>query len=108
MYSQISVNSPQTDRAQRREIATSVANDLRRYLALQGIPPTLVDKMMDTPTFDMYIIDTLMLKRMGWLRGLASRPSFVEAVEKACGPEPNIETANLAKPSTWVACKIYY
>jgi len=105
---QISVNSPQADRAQRREIAASVANDLRRYLALQGIPPTLIDKMMDTPTFDMYIIDTLMLKRMGWLRGLASRPSFLEAVEKACGPQPDIETANPAKPDTWAACKIDY
>ena len=105
---QISVNSPQADRAQRREIAASVANDLRRYLALRGIPPTLIDKMTDTPTFDMYIIDTLMLKRMGWLRGLASRPSFLEAVEKACGPEPDIETANPAKLSAWVVCKIDY
>lgn len=108
---QVSVNSPQADRAQRKEMAASIANDLRRYLALQGIPPTLIDKMMDTPAFDMTIIDTLMLKRMGWLRGLASRPSFLEAVEKACGPQPDIETTSTAKPAKpgdWVACKIDY
>ena len=103
----ISVNSPQADRAQRREIAISVSNDLRRYLTLQGIPPTLIDRMMDTPTFDMYIIDTLMLKRMGWLRGLATRPSFLEAVEKVCGPQPELE-AKPANTSSWSACKIDY
>ncbi len=102
----VSVNSPQADREQRREIAANVSNDLRRYLAQQGIPPTLIDRMMDTPTFDMYIIDTLMLKRMGWLRGLASRPSFLEAVEKACGPQPEVDTAKPALPSSWTACKI--
>lgn len=108
---QITVNSPQADRAQRKEIALKVSNDLRRYLALQGIPPTLIDQMMDTPSFDMTIIDTLMLKRMGWLRGLASRPSFLEAVEKACGPQPDVETvnpSNTSKPGAWTACKIDY
>ena len=105
---QISVSSPGADRAQIKEIATSVSNDLRRYLVQQGIPLTLIDKMMETPAFDMHIIDTLMLKRMGWLRGLASRPSFLEAVEKACGPQPNVEEANPAKPSSWAACKIDY
>ena len=104
----ITVNSPQADRAQRKEIAIGVSNDLRQYLAVRGIPATLIDKMMDTPAFDMTIIDTLMLKRMGWLRYLASRPSFLVAVEKACGPQPDIETAKPAKPSVWEACKIDY
>ncbi len=104
----ITVNSPQADRAQRKEIAISVSNDLRRYLTTQGIPATLIDQMMETPAFDMTIIDTKMLKRMGWLRGLASRPSFLAAVEKACGPQPDLETVNTAKPGAWTACKIDY
>ena len=107
----VSVNSPNADRAQRREIERNVSSDLRRYLALQGIPPTLIDQMMDTPAFDMTIIDTKMLKRMGWLRGLASRPSFLAAVEKVCGPQPDVETLNpstIAKPGAWTACKIDY
>ena len=104
----ITVNSPQADRAQRREIERKVSDDLRRYLSQQGIPATLIDQMMDTPAFDMTIIDTKMLKRMGWLRGLASRPSFLAAVEKACGTQPDVETVNTAKPDAWTACKIDY
>ena len=104
----VTVNSPQADHAQRKEIVLSVSSDLRRYLALQGIPSTLIDQMMDTPAFDMTIIDTKMLKRMGWLRGLASRPSFLAAVEKVCGAQPDIETVNTAKPGVWTACKIDY
>lgn len=104
----VTVNSPNADRAQRREIERNVSEDLRRYLMLQGIPATLIDQMMDTPAFDMTIIDTKMLKRMGWLRGLASRPSFLAAVENACGAQPDIETVNNAKPGTWTACKIDY
>lgn len=104
----VTVNSPNADRAQRREIERNVSEDLRRYLMLQGIPATLIDQMMDTPAFDMTIIDTKMLKRMGWLRGLASRPSFLAAVEKVCGAQPDLETVNIAKPGTWTACKIDY
>jgi hypothetical protein len=104
----VSVNSPNADRAQRREIERQVSEDLRRYLGVQGIPATLIDQMMETPAFDMTIIDTKMLKRMGWLRGLASRPSFLAAVEKVCGAQPDIETVNTAKPGAWTACKIDY
>ena len=104
----VSVNSPNADRAQRREIERKVSDDLRLYLTLQGIPASLIDQMMDTPAFDMTIIDTKMLKRMGWLRGLASRPSFLAAVEKVCGAQPAIEAVNTAKPGVWTACKIDY
>ena len=48
----VSVSSPQADRAQRRDIERKVSEDLRRYLTIQGIPATLIDQMMDTPTFD--------------------------------------------------------
>lgn len=104
----VSVNSSNADRAQRRDIERNVSDDLRRYLTRQGIPATLIDQMMDTPAFDMTIIDTKMLKRMGWLRGLASRPSFLAAVEKVCGAQPDVETVNTANPGVWTACKIDY
>lgn len=102
----VTINNPNASRAQRRDIERHVSEDLRRYLMLQGIPATLIDQMMDTPAFDMTIIDTKMLKRMGWLRGLASRPSFLAAVEKVCGTQPDIDTVNTAKPGAWTACKI--
>lgn len=105
---QIAVDSPQLDRAQKRAIALTVSNDARLYLTRQGIPATLIERMMDTPPTSLYKIDTLMLKRSGWLRGLANRPEFLSAVEKVCGLQPEIETASPAAPSAWTLCKIDY
>ncbi len=103
---QVAVTSPQAGPEQKQAIAANVSNNLRRYLTLQGIPDALIDKMMATPTFDMHIVDTLMLKRRGWLRGLAYRPSYLAAVEKVCGPQPAPDTASSVTPDAWTACKI--
>lgn len=70
---QIAVTSPQLDRAQRTEIAARVARNLQLCLTRQGIRAALIGKMMDTPHFDRYKIDKLMLKRMGWLSKVASQ-----------------------------------
>ena len=42
------------------------------------------------------------------MRGLAQRPSVLEAVKKASGPLPDAEAANDQKPGGWTACKIDY
>ena len=105
---QIAVDSPQLDRAQKRAIALAVSNDVRLYLTRQGIPATLIERMMDTPPTSLYKIDTLMLKRSGWLRGLANRPEFLSAVQTVCGQQPDADPSSPAQPSAWTLCKIDY
>lgn len=105
---QIAVDSPQLDRAQKRAIALAVSNDVRLYLTRQGIPATLIERMMDTPPTSLYKIDTLMLRRSGWLRGLANRPEFLAAVQTVCGQQIDADTSSPAQPSAWTLCKIDY
>jgi hypothetical protein len=105
---QIAVSSPQIDAVQRQAITLSVSNDLRAFLTRQGIPGTLIDRMMDTPPTSLYKIDTLLLKRYDWLRGLASRPEFLMGVETACGPQPQAEPSSPNRPDAWASCKINY
>ena len=106
---QIAVSSSQLDRSQTRSIAQAVSSDVAAYLTRQGIPATLIERMMNTPHTSLYKIDTLMLKRRNWQRGLASRPEFLAAVQTACGPQPDAEPPRLqgsSPPSSWAACKI--
>ena len=99
---------PQLDRLQTQAIALAVTNDVRVYLTRHGIPAPLIQRLMDTPHTDLYKIDTLMLKRFNWQRGLASRPDFLAAVQTVCGPQPGAELPSPRQPSSWTACKINY
>ena len=104
----VGAGAPQLDRLQTQAIALAVTNDVKAYLTRQGIPAPLIRRLIDTPHTDLYKIDTLMLKRQGWMRGLASRPEFLAAVEAACGPQPDAERPSPSRPSSWTACKINY
>ncbi len=87
-------------KAARNDIVQALTNNASAYLAAQGIPQTLVSKMQETPASDMFIINTLMIKREGWQRLMALQPQFLQAVEQVCGKQP--------EPATplWTACKV--
>lgn len=88
------------DKAARNGMVQAVTNNAAAYLTAQGMPASLVAKMQDTPASEMFIINTLMIKREGWQRIMALQPKFLEAVEQACGKQPDPATA------PWTACKI--
>ena len=93
-------NLPVLGKDARNGLLQAVTNNASAYLAVQGIPQTLVTKMQETPASDMFIINTLMVKREGWQRTMALQPQFLEAVEQTCGKQPDHATA------PWTACKI--
>jgi hypothetical protein len=101
---QVKVNFPTglqgLDQAAKNNLTKAVTNNASAYLTAQGIPQTLVAKMQDTPASEMFIVNTLMIKREGWQRIMALQPKFLEAVEQACGKQPDPATA------PWTACKI--
>ena len=102
---QVSVQFPANiaglDASVKKGLVQAVTNDTSAYLAQQGIPPTLITKMQETPASQMFIINTLMIKREGWQRIMALQPKFLEAVELACGKQPDVLPA-----AEWTACKI--
>ena len=110
---QVTVNltagSTEPDKSARENLTQAVTNNASAYLAAQGIPRTLVSKMQETPASEMFIINTLMIKREGWQRIMALQPKFLDAVELACGKQP-IDASRLpAAPQTpWGTCKISY
>ena len=91
---------PALDKAARNGMVQAVTNNASAYLTSQGIPQTLVTKMQETPASEMFIINTLMIKREGWQRIMALQPRFLEAVEQACGKQTEPPT------DLWTACKI--
>ena len=95
-------NLPVLGKDARNGILQAVTNNASAYLAVQGIPQTLVTKMQETPASDMFIVNTLMIKREGWQRTMALQPQFLEAVEQACGKQPEPTT-----PS-WTDCKVEF
>lgn len=101
---QVSVNFPTglqgLDKTARNGIVQAVTNNAAAYLATQGIPQTLVTRMQETPASQMFIINTLMIKREGWQRIMALQPQFLEAVEQSCGKQPDPTT------TPWASCKI--
>jgi hypothetical protein len=102
---QVSVSLPAglstMDASLKDNLVRAMTNDASVYLAKQGIPPTLITKMQETPASQMFIINTLMVKREGWQRIMALQPLFLEAVEQACGQQPAVMPA-----AAWTACRI--
>ena len=101
---QVSVQFPASliglDKAARNGMVQAVTNNAAAYLTVQGMPASLVTKMQETPAREMFIVNTLMVKREGWQRIMALQPKFLEAVEQACGKQPDPANA------PWTACKI--
>jgi hypothetical protein len=101
---QVKVNFPTglqgLHQAAKNNLTQAVTNNASAYLTAQGIPATLVTQMQETPPHQMFIINTLMIKREGWQRIMALQPKFLEAVEQACGKQPDLATA------PWTTCKI--
>lgn len=101
---QVSVQFPAgltgLDKAAKNGMVQAVTNNAAAYLTVQGIPASLVTKMQETPAREMFIVNTLMVKREGWQRIMALQPRFLEAVEQACGKQPDPANA------PWTACKI--
>lgn len=69
-----------------------VAKTVESYLLDMGIPRTLVDKMNETSSSDMFYIDGHRVKEDQW-SALNYRPAYIDAVTKKCGPDP-IDAAN--------------
>ena len=110
---QVTVNFPADaallDASAKNSMTQAVTKNAGTYLASQGIPQTLVSKMQETPAKEMFIINTLMIKREGWQRIMALQPKFLEAVEQVCGPQPIEQTRPPAPAqSAWNACKISF
>jgi ATP-dependent protease ClpP protease subunit len=98
---------PTPDKAARNGMVQAVTNNVSAYLASQGIPQTLVTKMQETPASEMFVINTLMVKREGWQRVMALQPQFLAAVEQACSRQPDTDAGRPSEPqSAWTACKI--
>jgi hypothetical protein len=101
---QVSVNFPAglqgLDKTARNGLVQAVTNSAAAYLTTQGIPQTLVTRMQETPASQMFIINTLMIKREGWQRIMALQPQFLETVEQSCGRQPDPTT------TAWASCKI--
>ena len=101
---QVSVQFPASltglDKAATNGMVQAVTNNAAAYLTVQGIPASLITKMQDTPASEMFIINTLMIKREGWQRIMALQPQFLETLEQACGKQPEPAIA------PWTACKI--
>jgi ATP-dependent protease ClpP protease subunit len=101
---QVKVNFPTglqgLDQATKNNLTHTVTKNASTYLTAQGIPATLVTQMEETPPHQMFIINTLMIKRESWQRILSLQPKFLEAVEQACGKQPDPATGQ------WTACKI--
>ncbi len=93
---------PVPEKAAINELAQTATNNASAYLAAQGIPQTLVRKMQETPDSEMFMINTLMIKREGWQRLMALQPQFLRAVEQSCGKQPEPVTP------LWSACKVAF
>lgn len=102
---QVSVSLPAgigaLDTSLKDNLVRAMTNEASVYLTQQGMPLSLISKMQETPASQMFIINTLMVKREGWQRIMALQPQFLEAVEQSCGKQPNA----LPAPE-WTACKI--
>ena len=88
------------DKTTRNGMVQAVTNNAAAYLTIQGIPSSLITKMQETSASEMFIINTLMIKREGWQHIMALQPQFLEAVEQACGRQPDPAT------TSWTACKM--
>jgi hypothetical protein len=113
----ISLANLQTDLKKGKSLVLPMAKDVYGYLLDRGIPRAILDKMMETPATDIFIIDFPMLMRSGWYRAMSEQPIFFDTVEKACGrfPDPYPERSELEQPrdestrqkmNKWADCKI--
>lgn len=102
---QVSVSLPAgvgaLDASLKDNLVRAMTNEASAYLMRQGIPPSLISKMQETPASQMFIVNTVMVKREGWQRIMTLQPQFLDAVEQACGKQPK----DLPAPE-WTACKI--
>lgn len=56
------------------------------YLKENGIPSKIIDRMNETSPSDIYFITTNWLIKEDLVNSLQYQPSFIEVVEKECGP----------------------
>ena len=112
----ISLLNTENDIRRAKDLINPLSSNVYDYLYKQGIPRDILDKMNDTPSSDLYTIDSTSIVQNKWYRSISSNPIFFDTTIKACGKIPddtpekstsekkrNIEEMQIML--SWISCK---
>ena len=68
------------------KLTTPISKKVDIYLKENGIPSKVIDRMNETSPSDIYLITSNWLIKEDLVNSMQSQPSFIEVVEKECGP----------------------
>jgi hypothetical protein len=88
-----------------------VADSVESFLLRMGIPRRILDKMNETSSTDLFLIDTLWLQKEELYLPATYSPTFVDVAQKKCGTNPligffksNQKLLDSAKLEFWNTC----
>ena len=87
-FHRISLSNDELSVAKSESAILPIAGNVSGYLMKMGIPRTIVDKMMETSSSDIYIVNLPWLISAQLDDYIQYRPSFIDIVQKQCGVDP--------------------
>lgn len=85
----ISLREFTADIKKSKNLISPLASDVGKYLVELGIPRALVDRMNETPASSIFKLTDRDILKNGWAVAMETQPVYFDAVEKACGKNPD-------------------
>ena len=68
------------------KVVGPASKSVEEYLLSTGIPRNIVDKMNETSSADIFIMDNKWLIKEGYVYSIMFPPTFIDLAQKQCGP----------------------
>jgi ATP-dependent protease ClpP protease subunit len=82
--------TPSLDIRKTEKATQKPANVVDSYLTKMGMPRKILEKMNETSSSDIFIVDTTWLANEDLLNAVSYRPTFVDVSTRFCGADPFI------------------
>lgn len=80
--------NPSFDVRKTEQATSKPSKDVDSYLLRMGMPRKILEKMNETSSSDLYLIDAAWLANEDLLNAVTYRPTFLDVSTKFCGPDP--------------------
>jgi hypothetical protein len=84
----ISLSSASVDVDRQDRVVHPASLSVESFLRRAGIPRRIIDKMNETSSSDVFMIDTRWLIEEDLIDAVSYRPAFIDIAARQCGPDP--------------------
>lgn len=107
----LALNSKEISVNKTEKMTAPISRKVDVYLKDNGIPQKVIDRMNETTPSDIFVITTNWLIKEDLVSSMEEQKSFIEVVEKECGPNAWVVFKRTGKDpgeefsKSWSACK---